>query len=115
MFLNALTQKDIEELWLPEVIYDNTDQKDTTRLGVTWEWKTNVLVYREGNFTRSGPETVDETYIFRGDLNSLVMSQTYTHEFQCQYDFRWYPFDTQVKSSLYLNYVEVQGPSGPQL
>ena len=100
IFLNALTQKDIEELWLPEVIYDNTD---TTRLGVTWEWKTNVLVYREGNFTRSGPETVDETYIFRGDLNSLVMSQTYTHEFQCQYDFRWYPFDTQVKSSLYLN------------
>ena len=37
IFLNALTQKDIEELWLPEVIYDNTD---TTRLGVTWEWST---------------------------------------------------------------------------
>ena len=96
--LNALTQKDIEELWLPEVIYENTDQKDTTRLGVAWEWKTNVVVCREGNFTRSGLETVDETNIFQGDKNSLNMSQTYTHEFQCQYDFRWYPFDTQVKS-----------------
>ena len=82
--LNALTQKDIEELWLPEVIYENTDQKDTTRLGVAWEWKTNVVVRREGNFTRSGLEIVDESYIFRGDENSLLMNQTYTHEFQCQ-------------------------------
>ena len=49
--LNALTQKDIEELWLPEGIYENTDKKDTTRLGVAWEWKTNVVVCREGNFT----------------------------------------------------------------
>ena len=25
------------------------------------------------------------------------MNQTYTHEFQCEYDFKWYPFDTQVR------------------
>jgi len=31
--LNALTQEDIQRLWLPKVIYENTDQKDTTRLG----------------------------------------------------------------------------------
>merc|ERR1719361_204982 len=51
--LNALTLKDIQVLWLPEVIYENTDQKDTTRLGVAWEWKTKVKVRREGNFTKS--------------------------------------------------------------
>ena len=96
--LNALTQNDIDKLWLPKVIYENTDQKDTTRLGVAWEWETNVEVRREGKFTRSGLETVDETFIFRGDENSLVMNQTYTHEFQCPYDFKWYPFDTQVKA-----------------
>ena len=94
--LNALTQTDIDKLWLPKVIYENTDQKETTRLGADWEWETVVVVRREGNFTRSGPEIVDETNVFRGNENSLVMSQTYTHEFQCQYDFTWYPFDTQV-------------------
>ena len=94
--LNALTQNDIDKLWLPKVIYENTDQKDTTRLGVDWEWETIVVVRREGNFTRSGLDEVDETDIYRGNENSLVMSQTYTHEFQCQYDFKWYPFDTQV-------------------
>ena len=86
--LNALTDQDIQQLWLPlviisfndniniinnnyiiiisssssisssiiiiiisitrnmKVIYDNTDQKDTTRLGEVWEWSTKVTVTR---------------------------------------------------------------------
>ena len=102
--LNALTQKDIQELWLPEVIYENTDQKDTTRLGVAWEWKTDVQVKRGGSLLASGLEIVDETSFYQGNESSLIMSQTYTHGFQCQYDFIWYPFDTQVKPvNLYQN------------
>ena len=96
--LNALTQNDINKLWLPKVIYENTDQKETTRLGVDWEWETNIKVRRDGSSTKSGLETVDETDIYQGNENSLVMRQTYTHEFQCQYDFIWYPFDTQVNT-----------------
>ena len=96
--LNALTQNDIERLWLPKVIYENTDQKDTTRLGVTWEWETDVEVRRIGNnFTRSGLDNVDEANMFLGNENNLVMRQTYTRQFQCLFDFQWYPFDTQVK------------------
>ena len=30
--LNALTHEDIQRLWLPRVIFENTDQKETTRL-----------------------------------------------------------------------------------
>ena len=110
--LNALLLEDIKRLWLPQVVYENTDQKITTRLGVAWEWETNVEIRREGPFILSGLETVDENYVykgenlqslsmssnnFQGDENSLIMNQTYTHEFQCQYDFKWYPFDTQAR------------------
>ena len=85
-------------LWLPEVIYENTDQKETTRLGEfgNGEWKTRVVVDREGNFSQSGLDIVDEIEMFKGSENNLIMSQTYTHEFQCSYDFSMYPFDTQV-------------------
>ena len=31
---NILMQEDVERLWLPEVIYENTDQKEISRLGV---------------------------------------------------------------------------------
>ena len=51
-YLNALTEEDKKNIWLPIVVFDNTDQKETTRLGTDWEWTTSVTVTREGNFTR---------------------------------------------------------------
>ena len=96
--LNSLSEKDINTLiWLPKVIYENTDQKETTRLGSNWEWETRVVVRREQEKgTMSGLESVDESEIFSGSANSLVMNQTYTHAFQCNYKLSYYPFDTQV-------------------
>ena len=98
--LNALNEKDVEKLWLPRVIYENTDQKETTRLGEfgNGEWQTRLVVNRTGNFTRSEPNHLDEVETFEGEQNHLIMSQTYTHKFQCQYDFSLYPFDTQVRN-----------------
>ena len=97
--LNALTEEDMKKLWLPEAIYENTDDKESTRLGEfgAGEWKTNVVVRREQKIgTPSGPEVVDETELFLGSNNSMVMNQSYTHTFQCLYDLSYYPFDTQV-------------------
>ena len=61
--LNALTDDDIQKLWLPYVVYHNTDMKEAVRLqeGV----KTTVTLTREGSFTRSGREEAD-------DLSSAV-------------------------------------------
>ena len=101
--LNALTQNDIEKLWLPRVIYENTDQKETTRLGEygNGEWETRIVVNRGGKFSIGGLDNINEIEIFNGAENSLIMSQTYTHEFQCEYDFSMYPFDTQVKINIW--------------
>ena len=89
--LNALSDNDIQLLWLPVVIYDNTDQKESTKLG---EWSTRVTVAREGDLTRSEEDVMDEIEIFKGDENKLTMNQTYTKKFQCQYQLHRYPFDT---------------------
>ena len=98
MYLNALSSEDINKIWLPLVIYTNTDQQETTRLGIEWEWRTNVWVKREGGFVRSEPLELDEMEIFKGAENSLVMVQSYTHKFQCVYQLGKYPFDTQVRN-----------------
>ena len=49
-------------------------------------------------FSRSGLEEVDEREIFKGSENRLIMTQTYTHEFQCVYQLNNYPFDKQTCS-----------------
>jgi hypothetical protein len=93
--LNALTMEDISVLWLPYVVYDNTDMNDAVQLedGL----KTTVVISREGSFTRSSSSSVDEIEHFRGEENALTMQQTYTKRFQCQYQLHRYPFDRQVK------------------
>ena len=95
-FLNALSEDNIKSLWLPLIVYTNTDQQETTRLGMEWEWSTNVQVKREGAFERSGYDEVEEIEFFKGTENSLIMEQTYTHKFQCVFQLERYPFDTQV-------------------
>ena len=95
--MNALTEDEIKELWLPLILYDNTDQKEVTRLGEPWEWMTLVTVTKEGEFIRSGLDEIDEIEIFEGKENRLTMNQTYTWEFQCKYELQHYPFDTQVQ------------------
>ena len=106
--LNALKQNDYKQLWLPKVIYENTDQKKSTRLGDgNWEWETRIVVRREQEKgTMSGPESVDEIEIFEGSENSLVMNQTYTHTFQCNYKLSYYPFDTQVEPKTCLAFFQ---------
>ena len=91
--LNALTDEEIGALWLPYVVYDNTDMKEAVQL-FQGNVKTTIVVTREGSFTRSGYDFVDETEIFNGKYNTLVMSQTYTKSFQCIYNLQKYPFDT---------------------
>ena len=100
--LNVLTEEDLFKLWLPKVIYENTDQKENTRLGEygSGEWETEVIVRREEkDGVMSGLEHVEEREIFKGSENSLVMNQTYTRTFQCNYKLSHYPFDTQVSES----------------
>ena len=94
--LNKMKEEDIRQLWLPLIIYTNTDQKKTTRLGMEWEWSTAITVTREANFTRADLDELDESEIFKGAENRLTMRQTYTHRFQCNYLLSRYPFDTQV-------------------
>ena len=97
--LNALTEEDVEKLWLPKVIFENTEQKESTRLGErgNGEWETRFIVRRERNAEISrGFTYLDETEIFKGSDNSLIMNQTYTHNFFCNYELSHYPFDTQV-------------------
>ena len=95
--MNALTDKETSELWLPKLYYDNTDQKELTRLGAMWEWETHLSIVREGVYRMNTYDEVDETKTYKGTNNRIEMKQVYTWQFQCTYDLKLYPFDTQVK------------------
>ena len=98
--LNALTDAEISTLWLPYVVYANTDMKEAVELKFGGNnWRTILTIIREGNFTSSNVEVLDEIEIFAGAENRLTLSQSYTKSFQCIYNLKSYPFDTQVSCS----------------
>ena len=96
--LSALTIDEINALWLPYVVYVNTDMKKAVRLNENDGLDTTIVVKREGNFVQSPIQSIEEIEIFEGKDNSLVMYQTYTKNFQCEYHLQAYPFDTQASS-----------------
>ena len=94
--INTVHEQDVQSLWLPLVIYTNTDQQETTRLGEKWEWSTILHVLREGGYSTNPFTELEEARVFKGEENSLRMEQIYTKAFQCVFKLTKYPFDTQV-------------------
>ena len=107
--MNTLNKEEAASLWVPNLIYRspnlinkvlnltcrNNKENDDTR-----SEKSRLKISREGNFSRSGVDVVDEIEIFEGNENPLILMQSYTKVFKCEYHLATFPFDTQVCSRI---------------
>ena len=57
-----------------------------------------MTITREGNFTKSPVNVLEEINIFEGHQNRITFQQVYSKTFKCVYQLELYPFDTQVKT-----------------
>lgn len=89
---NLLTREEIDRLWIPFMVFSNTANNEATQGAANSE----VTVSREGNFTRSPRNVLEEIDIFTGDDNKIIFDQVYSKTFKCEYQLDMYPFDTQV-------------------
>ena len=104
---NLLSRSEIDNLWIPFVVFSNTENSEATK----GDDDTEVTVTKEGTFTESPLEVMEEINIFEGSDNKITFQQVYAKEFKCVYQLQLYPFDTQerkfacieVKTSL--NYI----------
>ena len=106
--LNALTDSEVSKIWVPYVIFQNTDDGEAVKVDALTQdgnIRTIVSVIREANFTRSGPEVADEIEIFRGEENIIIMTQTHSKKFHCTYLLHFYPFDTQVIEGIFILFI----------
>ena len=90
--MNSLTQEDQQIIWTPTVLFANTE-KQLTSLN---DEKSFAIVRRLGDSIRSGTEYDEDIQIFEGSENTIRLSRAFDIEFICEYDMRWYPFDSQT-------------------
>ena len=69
MAQNTLEHHDVNRLWIPNLIYTNNPDDDDTISGLK---KSKIKIKREGNFSQSGFDVLEEIEIFRGAENPIL-------------------------------------------
>ena len=91
--LNKLTREEMDILWVPKLIFHNTN----LRLETLLDEKAYLSVARIGNYTAQKNRRT-----FDGSKNPLTVSRFYKTSFICNFDMAWYPFDTQKCSMVFV-------------
>ncbi len=102
--LNTLTLSSREDIWIPQVIFYNTEIKTETLN----DDKAFAIVEREMSYQRRNNSYLHNAYLYKGSENPITLSRVYTGKFICEYDMSVYPFDTQKCTAVFI----MKGNSG---
>ena len=92
---NALSLNEMQKLWIPFLVFENTEKNEATV--ATGDTELTVLrfvincdipnLYREGNFIGSEDDNVEEINIFEGTENRIIFEQVHFVFTQQKYAF----------------------------
>ena len=89
--LNILADEERQLIWFPEIIFGNND--DVLRMVL--DEKASIIVKREGEGYPNELTALTAAELFHGYDNPFYYSRTYSEKFECNFNLRSYPFDTQ--------------------
>ena len=89
---NFLSAKEIDLIWHPQVQFGNSENINPIPID------NSAVIYIEKAKTgesRIYPEEKRRAIYYDGADNPLVYNRIYQEEFFCNYEYSWFPFDTQ--------------------
>jgi hypothetical protein len=89
---NRINPEDVKKMWKPWTIFENIK---TAEMVAATDRADTMLVKPDGKFNVSPLGDFDNTYLFEGSDNALYYEKEVAVEWMCDFDMRWYPFDTQ--------------------
>ena len=89
--LNAPSPSEKQQIWIPVLTFENTEDKPITEV----DKKTSITVRKLGSFSLSNVDDMENQQFFQGKDNSMTMTRFYNIRFICNYEMQWYPFDIQ--------------------
>ena len=102
--MNTLTSQEKKSIWVPKLVFINTEKKENTQN----DNKAFAVARRDNAFEFSDESVKDNIYMFDGSKNPFVMSRVYDVDWICDFDMRWYPFDTQVRFDMRWYHLDTQ-------
>ncbi len=89
--LNTLTEKSVETIWIPNVLFHNTEDKRESVI----DGKAFTTIRRSGSPEFQDITLLHNAHIYPGGSNPITSSRVYSQKFLCDFDMSVYPFDTQ--------------------
>ena len=90
-YLNMPSEQEKKQFWIPKFVFGNSENN----LEIPIDSKAKVLVKMKGPPTMSDQFHLKETAHFSGAGNPLLLSRNFNERFKCDFNLRYYPFDTQ--------------------
>ena len=92
--LNLISPEEAGSIWFPKISFLNmASSEDSSEF--TWNYQYNIERNIENHFEPMDVTTVENAYVYSGSENRHFISREFTTLWLCQFDMRWYPFDTQ--------------------
>ena len=89
--LNILADEEKQLIWFPEIIFGNNDEV----LRMMLDEKAAIIVRREGQGHPNELTALTAAELYKGHENPIHYSRTYSTKFECNFNLRYFPFDTQ--------------------
>ena len=83
--LNALSPTEKQKIWVPELVFPNTENQ----LGTLVDDDSSITVEKKGNFTRSVISDLENRRFYTGEENQITLSRFYNIRFICDYRYVW--------------------------
>ena len=93
---NILGLDEIESIWIPELEFDNSEDYSIENSLNTQSGQNQVVsIIKESNGSYPDTNFVNYGLRYPGNENSLMLKALHIKEFECQFEFQTYPFDSQ--------------------
>ena len=88
---NSFLPADTDSIWVPKLIFSNTENKPSTVI----DENVKLFVEKLGSSKGSSTTEIERIEYFDGKDNPLFLKRFYNQRFLCDYQLSWYPFDVQ--------------------
>ena len=89
--LNIPREDIIQNIWVPILTFENTESKLRTPV----DEEARIMVKAKTTYTLSPMSEMEEVAYYNGSENSIIYSRDFNIQFDCEFNLRNYPFDTQ--------------------
>lgn len=92
--LNQIFQDDMNIVWIPFIEFNSMENKNKCERTEKQELFT-IVPNKKFRYEHNGVWERENAFLFSGQENKMTQEKQLTCEFICEFDYKWYPFDSQ--------------------